>query len=246
SLQVLTAVRHERAAFPLPSEIADGAADSDPSVPAEPGPGEGVAEPVDCAQAKCVALTLDDGPVPGTATVLDLFAKEKVRATFFVLGRNAKAHSKLIRRMIAEGHLVGNHSWSHPEFWKTSKAKIRKQLVRTDRLLAALGARPTLMRPPYGEWDARVAAVTRSLDLAAILWSVDPVDWRSRNTKKVVKQVLRQVKRGSIILTHDSLKPTRKAYPAIIKGLRAKGYTLVTVTELLDGNLRAGKRYFRA
>jgi len=258
----VTAQVDEPVAFPL-TQIADGSSSAsptesatpsaptdtptppapEPSAPASPEP---TTEPVDCSKAKCVALTLDDGPVPQTAKVLDLLKKLDVKATFFVLGEMAKAHPKIVQRIVREGHAVGNHSWSHPEFWKCSKASIRKQLTKTNRLLTHLGATPTLMRPPFGEWDARVAKISRKLGLAGILWDVDPLDWKSRNTKKVVKSVLRKVKPGSIILTHDTLKTTRKAYPAIIKKLRAKGYVFVTVPELLAGELHAGGRYSNA
>ncbi|HOC14132.1 MAG TPA: polysaccharide deacetylase family protein [Propionicimonas sp.] len=233
-------------AVPSPAEPT-GPATEPPAEPPAPEP-EPPAEPapVDCAVLKCVALTMDDGPVPGTGKLLDLFARRGVKATFFLLGQNAKAHPKLVRRMVAEGHELGNHSWSHPEFWNLSKSGIRKQLVKTNKLLTKLGQRPKLVRPPYGEWDRDVAKVTRSLGMPAVIWDVDPEDWKVRKAKTVAKRVLKQVERGSIILTHDSLKSTRKAIPAIVRGLQAKGYTLVTVSQLMAGKLHPGKRCFHA
>lgn len=197
-----------------------------------------------CARLKCVALTVDDGPVPQTATVLALLRKEHVHATFFVLGENAKRHPALVRRMVADGNAVGNHSWDHPQFWRLSKRSIEHQLSRTDALLKRLtGARPSIVRAPYGEIDARVRAVTRSRRQALIQWNVDPVDWRDRNTRVVTARVLKQVRRNSIVLTHDIRPTTRHAYAGIIRGLKAKGYTLVTVPELLAGRARPGRTY---
>lgn len=233
----------EEPATPTPT-----APTTDPTPP--PGPDQptepGVPSEPDCAVLKCVALTMDDGPSPGTGRILDLFAKKGVKATFFLLGEHARKNQELVRRMVAEGHEVGNHSWSHPEFWYLSKRAIKKQLVRTNRLLAKLGQRPQLVRPPYGEWDSDVAKVTKALGMPSVIWDVDPEDWKYRNAKKVTKRVLKQVHRGSIILTHDTLKTTRKAIPAIVKALQDKGYTLVTVSQLMVGKLHAGKRCYRA
>ena len=101
-------------------------------------PGRPDAEPAgrpDCTKLKCVALTMDDGPVPGTAKVLDLLRRKQVHVTFFVVGEMAKVRPGLVRRMVREGHVVGNHSWNHPEFFGESAKAMRSQLVRTDKVL---------------------------------------------------------------------------------------------------------------
>lgn len=236
--------------LPLTLSTATPAPSATPAEPAaaEPDPAAEPEEAVspDCRQLKCVALTLDDGPAPGTAKLLDLFAARNVTATFFVLGENAAAHPALVRRMAREGHEVGNHSWTHPEFWYLSKRLIRKELTKTNTTLARLGVSTALVRPPYGEWDADVAGATRALGMQTVLWDVDPQDWKDRNPQTVARRVLRGVKPGSIVLTHDTIASTRKAYPAIISGLRKRGYTFVTVSELLGSTVRAGKRSFRA
>lgn len=198
-----------------------------------------------CAKLKCVALTMDDGPVPQTAKLLALLRREQSHATFFVLGTNAARHPAIVRRMAADGNAVGNHSWDHPQFWHVSKAAIRRELARTDALLKRLtGARPTVVRAPYGEMDARVRAITKSRGQALVQWNVDPVDWRDRNTKLVTKRVLKNTRRNSIILSHDIRPTTRRAYAGIIRGLKAKGYTLVTVPQLLAGHAKPGVVYF--
>lgn len=217
-----------------------------PSVPEPPGK-ETKPKPVDCAKLKCVALTFDDGPVGGTADLLAVLRRKHVHATFFVLGQQAKAHPAIIRRMAADGHVIGNHSWDHPEFWGLSAKAIRRQLARTDHVLAAItGHRPTLVRPPFGELNARIRKVARSRGDSLILWDVDPLDWKKHSAKVVAKRVIRQARRGSIILSHDVWPSTRHAYARIIDGLRAKGFTLVTVPELLGHRARPGRVYLRA
>jgi peptidoglycan/xylan/chitin deacetylase (PgdA/CDA1 family) len=202
--------------------------------------------PPDCARLKCVALTMDDGPVPQTASVLALLRREQVHATFFLIGRNAELHPEIVRRMLADGNAVGNHSWTHPEFWRMSKKAIRRELARTDAVIKkATGERPTLVRPPYGEVNAKVRKVAKDRGDALILWDVDPLDWKDHKAKTVVKRVLAHARRGSIILTHDVWPSTRHAYKAIIRGLKARGFTLVTVPELLAGKARPGRVYLR-
>jgi peptidoglycan/xylan/chitin deacetylase (PgdA/CDA1 family) len=148
--------------------------------------------------------------------------------------------------MVAEGHVIGNHSWNHPEFFGEPAKMIRGQLVHTDAAVhRATGHDPVLMRPPFGEVTAKVRRISRRLHEAVVLWDVDPLDWKDRKVSTIVHRVLKQAKRGSIILTHDTLKTTRAAYSRIIDGLRARGFTLVTVPELFGGRLRSGKVYLR-
>jgi peptidoglycan/xylan/chitin deacetylase (PgdA/CDA1 family) len=189
---------------------------------------------------------MDDGPVPGTARVLDLLKRKGVHATFFVVGQMARRHPALLRRMLAEGHVVGNHSWNHPEFFGEPAKMIRGQLEHTNTVLhRATGQYPVLMRPPFGEVTPKVRKTARSLHEAVVLWDVDPVDWKDRKASTVAHRVVKQAKRGSIILTHDSLKTTRAAYSRIIDGLHARGFTLVTVPQLFGGKMTAGKVYLR-
>lgn len=220
------------------------------AAPAPPPPDAGTptpeAAPVDCAKLKCVALTMDDGPVAKTGALLALLRRKHVHATFFVLGRQAKAHPAIIRRMLADGNVIGNHSWDHPEFWGLSAKRVRAQLARTDAVLAKItGRRPTLVRPPFGEVNHTVKKVAKSRGQALVLWDVDPLDWKKHKASVVAKRVIAHARRGSIILTHDVWPSTRHAYARIIDGLRAKGFTLVTVPELLGHKVKPGRVYSR-
>lgn len=188
---------------------------------------------VDCRKVKCVALTFDDGPGPYTRTLLRHLAAYDAHATFFVVGQNVVARPKVVRDAVAAGHEIGNHTWSHPDLTRLSPKAIRSQLARTDHAVeAATGVVPDLVRPPYGAWDK---AVRRQAHRPLVLWSVDTLDWRYRNSARVARVSLKQVRPGSVILFHDIHPTTVKALPRVLKGLTERGYRFVTVGELFGG-----------
>lgn len=198
---------------------------------------------VDCTKVKCVALTFDDGPVKHTSHVLDALVARGARATFFVEGIMARKQPDLLRRMIAEGDAVGNHSWNHPIMFGLKSASIRSQFVRTQKVItAAVGARPMLVRTPFGQQNKKIRKVLAKLGSPVILWDVDPQDWKVRKTDVVIRRVVKATRRNSIVLLHDVWPSTRAAVPAIIDKLQAKGFVLVTVPELL-GTPKPGKVY---
>jgi peptidoglycan/xylan/chitin deacetylase (PgdA/CDA1 family) len=211
--------------------------------PSRPATGDGRRQ-VDCRTRRCLALTFDDGPVPGTAELLDVLRRRGVHATFFVVGRNAQAHPDLLRRMVREGHVIGNHTLDHADLTRLDAAGVRRELARTNAIVRRVtGTAPTLLRPPYGATDRTVARVARSLGLAQVTWDVDPVDWRTRTTRAVRVRVLRSAHRGGIVLSHDIYPTTRGAYARLVDRLLARGYTLVTVPELLGRAPRPGAVY---
>ncbi len=204
--------------------------------PAEP------AGSVDCRQVKCVALTFDDGPGPGTGRLLEILAAEDVHATFFMVGEQVEAHPKLARRVVAGGHEVGDHTWDHTALTGLTSEQIQDQLGRTSDVIAeTTGVRPDVMRPPEGKINPIVAPL---VGLPVILWSVDTLDWKHRNPDRMVDIVRDGVEPGSVVLMHDVYKTSAKAVPRIIDLLRADGYTFVTIRELYrDKPLKAGKTY---
>jgi peptidoglycan/xylan/chitin deacetylase (PgdA/CDA1 family) len=231
----------------LPSGIpADDAAPSPPvaapiDVPAGAALPGAMPEAPDCARLACVALTFDDGPGPSTGRLLDLLARDRAPATFFVIGRQINGNEALLARMMRDGHVVGNHTWSHPDLSRTSPDKTHAQSAATDAAItAATGQRPTVMRPPYGAMSPTVT----QLGEAVILWDVDTLDWKYRVSSSVTQRALAGARSGSIVLMHDIHPSTVEAVPAIIAGLRARGFTLVTVPQLL-GQVRAGAVYTR-
>ena len=203
-------------------------------------------EPVDCTKEKCVALTFDDGPGPKTPELLDILAKEKVPATFMLVGRAVNTYPDTVVREDKEGHILANHTWSHPQLTKISDSKINREITSTLEAIkkAVPNAEVNLTRPPYGAFNSRVTAALKSLKQSVILWDVDTLDWKNRNPQSVLEQVKKQTKAGSIILMHDIHPTTIQAVPDIIKHLRSQGYTLVTVPELYGGTMTPGKVYF--
>jgi peptidoglycan/xylan/chitin deacetylase (PgdA/CDA1 family) len=199
---------------------------------------------VDCTAIKCVALTFDDGPGPKTGKLLDTLREGNAPSTFFVVGPNAKLRPEILARMVAEGHEVGNHTWNHRSLTSLSSAQIQREIDRTNAAIAKAVDQPaTLMRPPYG---AHNSISDRLASTPVILWDVDTLDWKHRNTEKVVDAAISQTTPGSIVLMHDIHSSTVAAVPKILAGLRAKGYTFVTVTELMgDSALKAGESYAR-
>lgn len=212
-----------------------------PTPTTDPGGGTGG---VDCAVAKCAALTFDDGPVSGTNDLLDVLAARGAPATFFVVGSNVENHPEIMRRMVAEGHAVGNHTKDHPQLTRLDAGAIRRELTETDDAIeVATGQRPTILRPPYGAYNETVSRVAGELGMSLVLWNVDPEDWKDRDSAVVARRVLAQTRNGSIVLSHDIHPSTREAYAAIVDGLLAEGFTLVTVPQLFGGQLQPGRVY---
>lgn len=214
-----------------------------PLVVPPPAPGEPSPE-VNCRKERCVALTFDDGPSARTTPrLLDILSAADAHATFFVLGSQAQAYPRLLRRVASDGHEIGNHSWSHPDLTRISASSARKQIDRTSRVIEKItGLRPVLLRPPYGARNTKVDALARAGGYSEVLWSIDTRDWENHSPKKIVAAA-KKARRGSIILMHDIHPDTVDAVPAVIAALRKKGFTLVTVSDLL-GSPKPGKRYY--
>ncbi|MFF4897962.1 polysaccharide deacetylase family protein [Streptomyces sp. NPDC001068] len=189
----------------------------------------------DCRKVKCVALSFDGGPSATTPRLLDILRQDGLHATFFVQGRGHIAkYPDILRRIAAEGNEVGNHTWTHPRLTEIGDAEARAELTRTqDAIERITGTRPVLMRPPQGRTDRKVERICRELGLAQVLWSVTAKDYETTDSALITKRVLDQTHRDGIILLHDLHKGTVPAVPGIIKALRQRGYTIVTVSQLL-------------
>jgi peptidoglycan-N-acetylglucosamine deacetylase len=183
-----------------------------------------------------IAMTFDDGPSATlTPKLLDLLAARNIKATFFVIGENVAEHPEIVAREAREGHEIGNHSWSHPNFAKMPEERVRQQLWRTDTAIQnATGTRPTLMRPPYGSITAREKRwIHDELGYDIILWDVDPYDWKRPGPAVVRNRILKETQPGSIVLSHDIHPGTIEAMPSTLDALAAKGFKFVTVSELI-------------
>jgi peptidoglycan/xylan/chitin deacetylase (PgdA/CDA1 family) len=183
-----------------------------------------------------IAMTFDDGPSATlTPKLLDLLAAHHIKATFFVIGENVAEHPEIVARAAREGHEIGNHSWSHPNFGKMSDPAVRSQLQRTDDAIQnATGERPTVMRPPYGSITAREKRwIHDEFGYRVILWDVDPLDWKRPGPAVVRNRILKDTQPGSIVLSHDIHPGTIEAMPSTLDALDAKGFKFVTVSELI-------------
>ncbi|MCP2339457.1 polysaccharide deacetylase family protein [Actinomadura rupiterrae] len=215
-----------------------------------PGPGgpEGARTPADapnCAVAKCVALTFDDGPGPDTPRLLDELNRAGVRVTFFVVGTNAAAYPELVRREAAEGHEIGDHSQDHRDLTRLPPIQVHAQIQETQDVLRQItGQAPVLLRPPYGASNGVVSDVARSLGLVQALWNADTLDWRDRDASAVADRAVAGARPGGVVLMHDIYGTTVDAVPQIIARLKAQGYTPATVSDLLAArHVRPGERF---
>src|SRR5437660_5834362 len=183
-----------------------------------------------------IALTFDDGPSATlTPKLLDILATHQIKATFFVIGENVAEHPEIVTRAAREGHEIGNHSWSHPNFGKMSDDSVRSQVQRTDDAIkSATGSRRTLLRPPYGSITAREKRwIHDQFGYQIILWDVDPYDWKRPGPSVVRNRILKETQPGSIVLSHDIHPGTIEAMPSTFDALEAKGFRFVTVSELI-------------
>jgi len=187
-----------------------------------------------------VALTFDDAPDDNfTPKVLDVLKREGIRATFFVVGNRVEQHPEIVKRMIAEGHIIGNHSYDHPDFSKLTDAQFRDQIRRTDRIIRQYANyTPSFVRPPYGNITENQILWLASQHRKVINWNVDSLDWKNLSAEEVQTNVLAHIGPGSIVLQHaaggkgEDLTGTIEALPHIIRKLRNDGVTFVTIPEM--------------
>ncbi len=185
---------------------------------------------------KYVALTFDDGPHPSlTPRALDILKRYGAKGTFFMLGRNANYYKRIVARAANEGHEIGVHTWSHIKMNSSSRARVDSEVSRTQNVLASItGTVPRVMRPPYGSTNAAlVNHMYNKYGMASILWDVDTIDWRKPGINKVISTAVNRARPGSIILVHDIHATTLAALEGIVTGLQARGFKLVTVSELM-------------
>lgn len=189
-----------------------------------------------------VALTFDDAPDNiFTPKILDILEEKNVKATFFLVGYRVKKYPDIAKRIVQEGHAIGNHSYNHPDFLKLKDEDFRKQITKTDLLISSItGNTTSIVRPPYGNISERQIEWLAEKNKIIVNWDVDSLDWKGIDAKQVMSNILPNVSPGSIILQHSGtgdggdLSGTVHALPNIIDKLRKKGYKLVTVQELLD------------
>lgn len=221
---------------PIPPQVTPG-----PPVPvidqlasAAGGTGAGAASTGAAGSAKratkSIALTFDAGWVyDTTGELLDILDREGVRATFFLRAKWVEDHPDLARAIAARGHLVGDHSFSHQDMTRLTPEAREAELTRSEAVFqSVLGRKPTLFRPPYGAYDRVLLGELNSHGYrAAVMWTIDSLDWEEPGADKVGAKVLKNARDGAIVLMHIGSHDGLKALPAIIEGLRRDGYQFV-------------------
>jgi peptidoglycan/xylan/chitin deacetylase (PgdA/CDA1 family) len=195
---------------------------------------------------RVVTLTFDDGPSEDTPRILDVLDASGARAVFFMIGRQVERYPDIARRIVAAGHEVGNHSYSHPIFLYVTARQTRGELARTQDVIADVtGVRPIWCRPPCGVRTPTYFAASAEHGLRTVQWSVAGFDWTNHRADRIARDVLRSVGPGSIVLLHDGdsagrshRRETAAAVPAVLAGLRARRLAATSLASLLQSESR--------
>lgn len=179
-----------------------------------------------------IALTFDDGPHSVyTPRLLDGLRQRGVHVTFFLLGENVEGKEDIVKQMQEDGHLIGNHGYSHVQMSKEAVDTACEQIEKNNKQIEKItGVRPQYLRPPYGAWTDELECTT---NMTVVLWNKDPLDWKTQSSKKVVRNIIKHVEPGDVILLHDVYPTSVEAALEVIDTLSKQGYTFVTVDELL-------------
>jgi peptidoglycan/xylan/chitin deacetylase (PgdA/CDA1 family) len=186
-----------------------------------------------------IALTFDDGPNPPyTGEILSILQRYGIKASFFVMGSHAQTYPDLVKQEYQEGNIVGNHTWSHPYLPYLSQASIQWQYTTASHMLQHItGSYPNFFRPPYGALSPSALQYANSMGLSVFIWNDDPEDWSMPGVKTIIAKVLAEASNGGIVLMHDGggdRSETVAALPTIIESLRARGYSFVTLKQLVE------------
>lgn len=195
-------------------------------------------------ESKLVAFTFDDGPNYNTSKIIDVLNKYNVTATFFVMGKNIKGNEKVIEKMYNSNMEIGNHTFNHLLLTRYSKEKIEEEITKTNDLVFEItGSYPTLLRTSYGSFNRKIRQVA---NMPIIIWDIDTLDWKYKNSNRIADKILNKVKDGDIVLMHDIYKSTLNSLEIVIPELLDRGYQIVSVSELFyykEINLENGKVY---
>lgn len=193
--------------------------------------GEAVREEEVSEPGPRIALTFDDGPGPYTERLLDGLKERGVKASFFLIGRFVKEYPEAVKRMEEEGHLIGNHTYSHVKLKGLSPEETRREIQKTDEAVYEItGKHVAYLRPPFGEWEEDLEL---TYPVLPVMWTVDPLDWTTENVEEIVDRVVTQAGENDMILLHDCYDSSVEAALRIVDRLLAEGFDFVRVDELL-------------
>lgn len=185
---------------------------------------------------KKISLTFDDGPHEMTVLVLDVLRQYKVKATFFCIGKNIEAHPDILKKIIEEGHTVGNHSYSHSRFFDFYRKKqVIAEIEKTDALLkSVLGKNPILFRPPYGVTNPSIRRALAVTKHKTIGWNIRSLDGGTKNEKFIFDRIIKRIKPGGIVLLHDTSIQTVNVLEQLLSFLKNNNFSVVPLEELLN------------
>ena len=193
--------------------------------------GEAVREEEVSEPGPRIALTFDDGPGPYTERLLDGLKEREVKASFFLIGKSVKEYPEAVKRMEEEGHLIGNHTYSHVKLKGLSPEETRREIQKTDEAVYEItGKHVAYLRPPFGEWEEDLEL---TYPVLPVMWTVDPLDWTTENVEEIVDRVVTQAGENDMILLHDCYDSSVEAALRIVDRLLAEGFDFVRVDELL-------------
>ena len=183
---------------------------------------------------KYLALTFDDGPNrTSTLKVLETLNKHDVKATFFVLGSMAEKNPDILQKIAAAGHEIGNHSYSHRDLATLNNSEMTQEITRTNEIITqAIGKQPLLLRPPYGSFDNNVSSTIQAAGMCVMLWTVDSLDWQSKDPAQIYPQVTKELHDGDVVLMHDIQDATAKVLDDLIVNIQQQGFSFCLASEL--------------
>lgn len=169
-----------------------------------------------------------------TLEILDILDKYDVKTTFFLVGIWVDKYPELVKEIAARGHEIGNHSATHPHMTQISPEKMREELrIMSDKVETITGVRPTLFRPPYGDYNDQVVTTCRQAGYEVVQWSVDSLDWKNRGVEDIVKKCTQKIASGDIVLFHNDAQYTPQALPRVLDYYKAQGLKIVPVSQIL-------------
>lgn len=215
--------------------LPDGTAGEETEPPSKDSPGSnGEAQNSDTKmqEKKKVALTFDDGPDSEyTPMLLDGLAERNVKATFFVIGKQAEAQPEIMQRLVKEGHLIGNHTYNHVDIRHMTESSAEEEILKANEVIEKYtGEEPCFLRPPFGSGSS---SLEKKIEMIPVLWTIDTMDWACQNESKICTTVYREIQENSIILMHDEYPTTVRAALRVIDKLQKEGYEFVTVDKIV-------------
>ncbi len=187
--------------------------------------------------ARQIAISFDDGPLPEyTVSILNSLADAKVPACFFCIGKRVEQYPELARRIVGQGHIIGNHSYSHHALFDLySAGRMKAELEQTNKLIhLATGKKPLYFRPPYGVTNPNLAKAVKKTGMTTIGWNIRSLDTVAKDRTKLLDKLWKEIKPGAIVLFHDTMEVTAAILPEFLQGVKERGFEIIPIDQLIN------------